>query len=563
MPKKTVSLDDRLPDDGESPELPLAKNSNRSQELIRQENRFMAAYLKKCPDDFKVFYSGLKIKAGSVPAVFNRVAYPYQKDFLESVVGPIQQLRNGEMPSHRRWWVERTKKASKDADLALIVAWLVAFPVRPFFGQIGAADGEQAGILKERITDLLFYNPWLNEHIEIVLNQVRSKKKIPGTNKALAHVDILAADAAGGAHGGTPDILIINELTHIQKWEFVTTLLANATGVPHGIVIIATNAGFKGSEAEKMKLNAIRQDFWKVFVWAKPSPWMSADSLADEKRRNTPSSWDRLWLGKWVSGVGDTVTESKIDAAFCRMMALPGPDAGWQYIAGVDLGIKKDHSAVFVMGYNYTKRKLRAAYWQRWKPDPITREVNLIDVQSVVKRVCRIFGVQSLYYDPHQAVLMAQQLMQDGVVCKEMSFSTPSNLMAMATSYIQAMDFEVLELYDDELGTLRQDLGKFKIEERRYGYRITAVADINGHADVGTAMLITLPHAVGALGLGECDLSHLMSVDGDDDGSPLTKSEIDTMDDGLREIYEMDHNVSGYSGRDDGMDLDLDIDGID
>ena len=66
-----------------------------------------------------------------------------------------------ERPKMQRFWIERTKKASKDADLAVIMMWLVAFPVRPLYMQVGAADRVQAGIVKDRMSHLLHHNPWL------------------------------------------------------------------------------------------------------------------------------------------------------------------------------------------------------------------------------------------------------------------------------------------------------------------------------------------------------------------------------------------------------------------
>jgi hypothetical protein len=348
-------------------------------------------------------------------------------------------------------------------------------------------------------------------------------------------------------------LLIINELTHIKKQEFIDTLLANATGVPHGVVIIATNAGFHGTKAETMKLNAMRSPFWRVFEYNKPSPWMTKESLEDERRRTTPSSYARLWLGQWVSGTGDVVAEDKISKAFCLTGPTAKPETGWFYVAGLDLGVKNDHSAVFVLGVNAIAQRLKSVYWQRWKPRPDTREVDLVDVLKVSRNLCRLFHIQTFYYDPHQAALMAQLMQKEGINTKEMTFSKPGNLMAMATAYMQAMDSEVLQLYDDDEGSLRRDLGKFTIVERGYGFRLEAVSDQFGHADAGTALVICLPPAVEALGLGSYNFDGLTSVD----ETPLTKTELAELqesDPELREIMELEGKTSRYTEADDTGD---------
>src|SRR5690606_31470606 len=106
------------------------------------------------------------------------------------------------------------------------------------------------------------------------------------------------------------------------------------------------------------------------------------------------------------------------------------------------------------------------------------------------------YRVRMNFYDPTEARLMAQQLIPRGVPMKEMSFSKTSNLDKMAHGLMQVVEDACLKCYDDPEGTLRRDFGKFTIEEKSYGWRLTAVRDEYGHADVGTALVIALPAAI-------------------------------------------------------------------
>ena len=135
--------------------------------------------------------------------------------------------------------------------------------------------------------DLLHYNPWLNEFVVIQNWKVKHQG-------GLAEIDIMAADIAG-SHGATPDVLVINELSHVTKWEFIENLLDNADGGPQGIVILATNAGFKGTKAEVLRKNALASKMWSVHIWNEPSPWLSPDDIEDARLRNSPSRFRRLW----------------------------------------------------------------------------------------------------------------------------------------------------------------------------------------------------------------------------------------------------------------------------
>ena len=145
---------------------------------------------------------------------------------------------------------------------------------------------------------------------------------------------------------------------------------------------------------------------------------------------------------------------------------------------------------------------------------------------------------------------MAQRLRKQNLPMQEMNF-TVTFLTKMATSFVQGMKDGKIECYDDSEGRLRRDFGKFNIEHRPpSNYKLTAISDEFGHADVGTALVICLPQAMGWLeGWGSTNEIFI------DDDSELTKEEVDDMPDELRELYEMDLNPANYDDNDDNDDV--------
>src|SRR5262249_22063471 len=127
------------------------------------------------------------------------------------------------------------KGASKDSDAAVCLLWLLAFSRRPLACQVGAADLDQADELRKAAKGIWRLNPWLQDTITIQNWTIKN----PRTE---AQCDIISADVAG-SHGARPDLLILNELSHVTKQEFAMNLLDNASKVPHGLVVVATNAG--------------------------------------------------------------------------------------------------------------------------------------------------------------------------------------------------------------------------------------------------------------------------------------------------------------------------------
>ena len=131
---------------------------------------------------------------------------------------------------------------------------------------------------------------------------------------------------------------------------------------------------------------------------------------------------------------------------------------------------------------------------------------------------------------------MAQRLRKLGVAMCEMSFASPKNCTDMAVAFVIAMNDGILHCYEDGEGRLRRDFGKFNIEHKPPSkYKLIAISDEHGHADVGTALVIALPRAVELLGrfgrLSETDV-----LAGDD--APLSDEEVAAMPRELREIYE-------------------------
>lgn len=494
------------------------------------------AYQLASPKDFYGFIRGLKIPSAHGPRTFATVMADFQETCFKELAPNIQALRDGELPKRRRFWIERTKKSSKDGDIGAALLWLVAFPTRPLYIQVGAADRDQAGIVRRRIKDILFNNPWLENIIEIQRYKVRNKN-------GLAEVDILAADVSG-SHGETPDMLILNELSHVTKWEFLQNLMDNATGVPRGIVVVATNAGFKGTTADVWRRNAIKSDDWFVHIWDKPSPWLSPSDIDDAKKRNTIGRFNRLYYGKWSSGKGDAFDERDIDAMLhLGDGPVQEPESGWMYVCGLDLGVSHDHAGLVMVGVHVREQRMKLAYMRGWEPSVVTNEINLQEIEDTVAALAMKFRAE-VHYDPWQAKLMSQRLRKRMLRVIEMPF-TGSRLSLMANTLKEVIENRKLEAWDDEEQRLRRDLGKLSLVEKPYGYRLEAVSDEFGHADVGIALAICLPRAVEMLA-GRAGLWPDEDI-ADLDDTPLSKDEIEKLPRELRDIYDAMDEVNKES----------------
>jgi len=136
-------------------------------EYRAQQDAIDQEYRKRAPEDYMVFVRGLMIPTSDGAQLLDHVLADYQMDCFRRMAPNIHALRDGDRPMERRYWIERTKGAGKDSDLATILLWLLAFPRRPIYLQVGAADRDQAAIIRRRMVDLISYNPWLGEFVDV------------------------------------------------------------------------------------------------------------------------------------------------------------------------------------------------------------------------------------------------------------------------------------------------------------------------------------------------------------------------------------------------------------
>lgn len=460
-----------------------------------QPNAPNATQLRKFASDPFLFVSSLPFGNGKT---FGEMMVPHHREWLDALCPAVLALAKGEKPEAGRVWMEATKGAAKDTVLAALMLWLLAFSRRPLTCQVGAADQDQADEQTKAARLWLRYSPWLADRVTI--NNFRIVCKATEST-----CEIIPADIAG-SHGGRPDFLIVNEIHAITKWEFVQNLLDNASKMPNGLVVVATNAGHIGTEAWKLREIARTSPRWKHLVYDRPAPWLDPAELDEARRRNSSERYARLFRGVWSRGLGDALDMNDVEAAIDRTL---GPMAGpfWvvpyttdrvypQLAAGLDLGIKHDHSALVSLAADGARNRIRLADCQSWAPSKVTGKVDLEEVEAGVLEAKERLGLVAVYYDPYQAELMAARLRKKGVNMIEQPF-TGSSLNMMATTLLETFRSRRIDLYD--CPRLVNDLMRLTIVEKSYGHKLESVRDADGHADTATAFAIALPHIIDML----------------------------------------------------------------
>lgn len=395
-------------------------------------------------------------------------------------------------PVIQRAYLERPRGHSKTSDIAVDATWAMAFAKRPIRGYAAAADKDQARLLRDAILRLIRNNPWLSQVLEVQAYSVRNIAK--GHAGAESQLEILSCDV-GSSYGLLPDFIVCDELTHwTGGGDLWHSLISSAAKRPSCFVQVITNAGSGAGTSWQWEVReAARNDTdWYFRTLDGPhAKWITAKVLAEQQRLLPPKVYQRLWLNRWSTG-GDVFDLADITAC----VTLDGPmlsrEPGWMYVAGLDLGISRDHSALVVLGVHRESRRVALASVQSWSPPP-GGKIDLTVVQNAVADADRTYNLEAVCFDPYQAELMAQQLVRAGVTMEPVPF-VGQNLNRMASTLVEAIQSRRLELFND--ARLIGDLSSLNIVPRSYGLKLEAARDGTGHADRATALAIVLPRAL-------------------------------------------------------------------
>lgn len=388
----------------------------------------------------------------------------------------------GSPPTIRRAWQERPRGHSKTADLAIMVTWALAFAPRPIRGIVAAGDRDQAALLRDSIATLARVNDWVGGLLDVQSWAVVNRR-------TGATLDILSSDV-GSSFGLLPDFIAVDEITHWpedrgrQLWD---SLLSSSAKRANCLVTVICNAGFTEHFAYRIR-EAVRTDpAWHFSHLDGPvASWITPDRLAEQQRLLPGAAYDRLWGNLWSAGTGDALSPADIQAAITATEPMSGSEEGWQFFAGLDLSVSRDHSALVVVG-RHLHGRLRLGTVRAWAP-PRGGKIDLSAVRQAVVEVHQRFRPWT-FYDPYQAELLAQDVRQYGVWLEPQPFAGTA-LSEMASALVESFTSHNIALYPDE--ALLADLRRLRIEERPAGWRLAAERTAAGHCDRATALALAL-----------------------------------------------------------------------
>ncbi len=212
--------------------------------------------------------------------------------------------------------------------------------------------------------------------------------------------------------GELPDFVICDELCHWRGPELWQSLVSSAAKKSESILMVLTNAGTgRGWQWQAREL-ARTDPAWHFSSLQGPqAPWITAESLEEQRRLLPPNVFARLWMNEWQHSDGTFVSLAEVAA--CRDPRLAARDQGEPgqlYVATVDYAEKRDFTVGCVAhreGRTVVVDRMDVVRPTEHRPTPVRW------VHDWMRSMAGRFPGAQFVLDPYQLASVIQELSQE------------------------------------------------------------------------------------------------------------------------------------------------------
>lgn len=386
--------------------------------------------------------------------------------------------------THAAWWerhdtvrtlaISLYKKTGKTLTNGVLTCW--RWLCLPGLHLIASNDEEQSvGRVFNDIRQMIERHPFLRANTRI-------EKRVMTFTPTGSQLVAIAQDPAGssGANFETVSHTELWGLIYPNAERFYSELTPPPTGAYDGFLplrIVDSYAGLDGDSKawERVVDNGLAgelvSDEWPIYQrggtlmihaegaedrarYIRMTPEQAAAYYADEERTLPAGDFTRQHLNRRAQAAVEAISGDAWDAITDSTLGPLAPTKAHPVFAGLDVGVKKDSSAVEVIA-PMRGHRARLAQSRIWKPTK-GRPVDLGDVLDFLRWLHREFWLAGVFYDPSQALLLAQTLKGEGIRMIEVP-QTMGELGPRGTLVLEAVRNRRLVVYrDDELKAAAQ-----------------------------------------------------------------------------------------------------------
>lgn len=393
--------------------------------------------------------------------------------------------------------VSNVKKTGKTFVNAVLTAWRwLALPGIHF---AVANDLDQAVSRQfQEVSDMVRRNPFLRDRVKVSAKQLEFQ---PTGSILLA----LAGDAAGNAGANFLTVSFTEAWGilyegDIRNWEELTTPPGRFYGLP-ALRIADSYAGYldesqtwhdlvdrglagkrlpgewplyrdgglllfhlEGAEAQRRCFRGTQEE--------------AKEYYKDQKSTLRENTNKRLHENRRMPNVGTFVDDDVWQGLVDRKLEPLQPGSDRPVYIGLDLAVAPGGDNCALIGVYWDQGKTKVAFHKLWKGGKLRlRKLNLAEtVEPYILALKTQFQIAGVYFDPWQAVYLADRLRQAGLYCVEVS-QTHSSRGPKDTALFEMVSNGELALYDDPdlrtmaAGASAKELGDGRIFLQKTGGR--------------------------------------------------------------------------------------------
>lgn len=236
-------------------------------------------------------------------------------------------------------------------------------------------------------------------------------------------------------------------------------------------------------------------------------PWQTDEFMDEAQQSERPAAFLRLFMNHWVTSHEEFIPIEWWDHA---AKAYPSsaelwadhPFRHWPVTIAVDAGIKRDSTAIVVVGYDQGKGKVGLVTHRIWTPspgDPVDIEAT---VETALLDMYNRYNVSAIVYDPQHLLATMQRLQRKGLPTRAFE-QTIGNMTAASQLLYEVLKNRNLETYPDD--TMRRHIQMSVAETTSRGFRIVKTKITGRHHIDGAVALAMACYA--AITNGGVDIS--------------------------------------------------------
>jgi hypothetical protein len=200
-----------------------------------------------------------------------------------------------------------------------------------------------------------------------------------------------------------------------------------------------------------------------------------------QRRSLPPDVYQRLIENKWIEGSGSFITRQQLEACIDASWGPQLSGQGARYIAAIDLGLKRDRTALAIGHLDTKTQRVWLDSLQTWQGSR-AHPVSIAEVEGELEGIRNRFSIHRLICDPWQMQSTIQRL-RGRLPVQEFTFSA-ENVRRLSETLFNLIQSGRLRLYPDE--ELERELLSLNVVQKSYGWRMDHTS--GGYSDRAIAL---------------------------------------------------------------------------